>query len=188
MTQLNDAVPTDSVMPFNVGLSSATQETMTSCLGWPKPVLTTADQPTHASAPVQRLLQTASIANVHAIGIKPAIDSLASVLTAAFAETPPLKAALRSAGMLAVRLRRPTSGAHSDKISNHAWGTAIDLHLLGHDAPGATGSHIPYFIALLVPHFNAAGWYSGIAFHDDMHFELADQTIHRWAEMGAFTG
>lgn len=186
MTQLTDLVPVDSISPYNVGLASATQDTMTACLGWPKPVLTTHDQTSHASMAVHRMLQSVSIANVHAIGIKPAIASLTAILTAAFSATPALKEPLRSAGMLSVRLRRPTSGAPSDKISNHAWGTAIDFHLLGQDAPGATGSHIPYFIARLVPHFNAAGWYSGIAFHDDMHFEVADQTIHRWADQGLF--
>ncbi len=69
-------------------------------------------------------------------------------------------------------------------ISNHAWGTAIDLKLDGMAPPRSTGSMVPYFIAALVPYFNQAGWYSGIGFADDMHFEVADQTILQWAKGG----
>ena len=87
---------------------------------------------------------------------------------------------LRTQGMLNVRLRKPIHGT-STKISNHAWGTAIDFNLAGMDAPGDNHNAIPRFVAALVKPFNDAGWFSGIAFHDDMHFEVAEETIAEWA-------
>jgi hypothetical protein len=155
-------------------------------LGRPEQPLTHDDQPDRASALVKSLLDTRIIGKVKAHGIRPALDSLAIVLKAAFAKTPELQDVLEGDGMLVVRNRRPTSGVISNAISNHSWGTAIDLKLAGFQPPGATGSAIPNFIALLVPHFNAAGWFSGISFHDDMHFEVADQTIRDWASKGLF--
>lgn len=88
--------------------------------------------------------------------------------------------------MFSVRLRKPTDGSVSKEISNHAWGTAIDFKLVGATVPGNTGSVVPRFIAILVPFFNEAGWFSGIAFRDMMYFEVAEQTIRRWSEEGRF--
>ena len=186
MPKLSDLVPISSIPDLNVGLSSAREETMIACLGTPQMPLTTSDAPERASPTVKKLEKSKKIANVNANGIGPAVDSLASVLDKAFVGVSGLKQALRGDGMLVVRLRRPTNGSHSKKISNHSWGTAIDLRLDGLEAPGSTGSKVPYFIAQLVPYFNAAGWYSGIGFADDMHFEVADQTILKWAQEGKF--
>ncbi|GAA0326149.1 hypothetical protein GCM10009087_40580 [Sphingomonas oligophenolica] len=184
MPKLSDLVPLNSILPFNIGLSSASEETMISCLGRPEPPLTIEDQPDHASAAVKALLVDEHIAQVHAHGIRPAVNSLRTALTNAFKDFPELATALRADGMLVVRLRRPTSGIPSHKISNHSWGTAIDFMLAGQNAPGATGDRLPYFVALLIPYFNHEGWYSGVGFHDDMHFEVADTTIQKWAADG----
>lgn len=186
MPKLTDMVPISSIPNLNAGLSSAREQTMISCLGSPQLPLTTNDSPERASPLVKKLQTAKKIGNVSAFGIAPAIDSLTDVLTKAFAEITDLKKNLRGDGMLAVRLRHPTSGLPSTKISNHAWGTAIDLKLDGMDPPGATGDKIPYFIAVLVPYFNTAGWYSGIGFQDDMHFEVSDQQIWRWAQESKF--
>lgn len=185
MTELTDMVPLASVSPFNAGISSAREETMISCLGRPHMPLTTAIQNDHVSDAVKVLLVSGKVGNVALYGIRPAVQSMIEALTAAFADHPELEPALRSDGMLCVRLRRPTSGKPTTKISNHAWGTAVDFMLDGHNAPGATGDNIPRFVALLIPYLNKAGWYSGVAFHDDMHFEAADETVRRWAGEGA---
>jgi hypothetical protein len=42
-------------------------------------------------------------------------------------------------------------------------------------------------IALALRYFNAAGWYSGIGFKDETHFEVADETMHRLAAQGLLT-
>ena len=79
--------------------------------------------------------------------------------------------------MMSVRYRKPTDGSTSTAISNHSWGTAIDFKIVGHSAPANTGHKIPRFIAVMLPSFNRNGWYSGIGFHDTMHFEVSEDTI-----------
>jgi hypothetical protein len=183
--RLAEPVPISSILPINTGLSSAREHTMISVLGSPDMPLTRHCQNGRASDLVRHLLAPTQVApNINVPGIRPAIQSLQRVLNSAFVQEPELANMLGTEGMLCVRLRKPTDGSVSTDISNHAWGTAIDFKLVGGDAPGNTGSHIPRFIAILVPFFNKEGWFSGIAFRDAMHFEVADQTIRRWSEEG----
>jgi hypothetical protein len=185
MSKYSELVPLSSITPFNVGLTSASEATMISVLGRPKMPLTTDDQPDHASDIVKHLEGKAKLSDrISVRGIGPAIVSLRKVLEKVKAERPDLFNALSSAGMLVVRLRRPTSGRPSAQISNHSWGTAIDFSIDGGRPQGDTGQVIPRGIALLVPYFNAQGWYSGIAFHDDMHFEVSEEKIRAWARDG----
>jgi hypothetical protein len=72
----------------------------------------------------------------------------------------------------------------SNQISNHAWGTAVDFKIVGFEAPPNTGQSVPRFIAILIPLFNEAGWYSGVGFHDSMHFEVSEERIRKWADDG----
>src|SRR5215470_2969653 len=126
MSKYSDLVSLSSITPFNVGLSSATEETMISVLGRPVLPLTVNDQPDHASDTVKKLKITAKVSSkVRVTGIKPAVQSLKDVLTEVGDSEPKLIDVLSSAGMLVVRLRRPTSGQPSSKISNHSWGTAV---------------------------------------------------------------
>jgi len=162
---------------------------MISLLGSPQLPLTTDCQNERASPRVKALAVTQLVTSkMRATGIRPAVESLREVLAAAIeAERSlghDLDAVLGSQGMLCARFRKPTSGVPSTKVSNHAWGTAIDLNVVGHDAPGNTHDAIPRFIAALLPFFNRGGWYSGIGFSDTMHFEVADGTIHAWAKDG----
>lgn len=182
-------IPMQDVLPMNVGLRSAQEETMISLLGSPQLPLTTHDQPQRASPQVKALEISKQLSkNIRATGIRPAIESLNEVLKKAFAQESKaghdFESVLDDDGMLVVRYRKPTSGLPSTKISNHSWGTAIDFKILGHGPPGNTHNKIPRFIAVLLPFFNSAGWYSGIGFADTMHFEVADGTIHDWAVAG----
>ena len=188
MSKFSKPVPLTDITPFNVGLRSATEETLISVLGRPRLPLTTEDQPDHASDLVKRLHVTQKITKkIRVTGIKPAVQSLRDIFRKVGDQKPDLIDALGSAGMLVVRLRRPTSGKPSTKISNHSWGTAIDFNVDGQEPPGDTGQTIPKGIAMLVPFFNEAGWFSGIAFHDDMHFEVSEETIRKWAQDGSLS-
>ncbi len=183
-------VPLQSLLPINAGLRSAQEETMISLLGSPQLPLTTHDQPDRASPLVKALKATKKLsANIKATGIRPAIASLGEVLKKAIDQEAQaghnFDSVLDDDGMLVVRYRKPTSGHPSTRISNHSWGTAIDFRIIGHDPPGNTHNLIPRFIAVLLPFFNEAGWYSGIGFSDTMHFEVADGTVHKWATGGA---
>jgi hypothetical protein len=169
-----------SILPINVGLSPAQEATMISVLGSPSVPLTTACQNNKASNKVKHLQETRQITPVFKLtGIKPALDSIQTVLAKVFAANPGLEAVLSTEGMLCVRRRKPTNGSVSHKLSNHSWGTAVDFKIVGFDAPGNTKQNVPKFIALMIPHFNKEGWLSGIAFNDSMHFEIADETVKK---------
>lgn len=185
MSNLTDLVPISSIPSLNKGLSSAKESTMTAILGAPRKPLTTSCQNDHASPAVAPLLQTIKLTDqIRVTGIKPAIESLQKILTDVAAKQPDLIKVLGTEGMLCVRLRKPTSGAPSTHVSNHSWGSAIDFKLVGQEAPGDTGNNVPKWVAILVPFFNQAGWFSGIGFRDDMHFEVADETIRKWQHDG----
>lgn len=181
----SEMLPLSDFLPINKGLSSATEDTMVSILGSPKIPLNTDCQNERASDLVRKLRTTVKISSLFSLtGIKPAAESAKSVLTAVFKQEPDLESVLSTEGMLCVRMRKPTSGKKSTKLSNHSWGTGIDFKIKGKSAPGNTGNKIPRFIAVMLPHFHAAGWFSGIAFHDTMHFEVAEETIRKWSNDG----
>jgi hypothetical protein len=184
MSKYSSLVPISSITPFNVGLSSASEENMISALGRPTLPLTTTCQNDRASDAVKKLLLTVSVGPFRVTGIRPAIMSLQALFAQVKVSEPGLFKAVGTVGMMCIRMRKPTSGIPSSKISNHSWGTAVDLNIDKGKAPGNTGQMVPLGIALLVPHFNRAGWYSGISFHDDMHFEVAAETIQRWQSNG----
>ena len=82
---------------------------------------------------------------------------------------------LGTAGMLCCRLVRGSATA----ISNHSWGTAIDLTLDGVlDVYG--DDKVQYGLTLIAPIFNRHGWYWGAAFRteDGMHFEGSKALVY----------
>lgn len=187
MSIYSEPVPLSSILPINVGLNSAKEETMISVLGPPHMPLTHEDSPDRASDVVKKLRVTDKVAGFRVTGIKPAVESLKAIFQLVAQREPDLAKAVGSDGMLVVRLRRPTRAKRpSTQISNHSWGTAVDFHIDQGAPLGDTGQTVPRGIAMLVPFFNQAGWYSGITFHDDMHFEVAEETIKRWSSEGKF--
>jgi hypothetical protein len=186
VSNLTDPVLISSIANLNAGLRSAHSSTMIAALGAPQEPLDQhhcrSDQ---ASAAVLRLLETRQITEHFKLtGIKPALDSIQTVFAKVAAAHPELITALDTEGMLCVRHKKPTNGSFSDDPSNHSWGTAVDFKLRGEQAPGATGTTVPSWLAMLVPFFNEAGWFSGISFADAMHFEVADGTIRNWSKDG----
>jgi hypothetical protein len=175
------------LLPINKHLSSAKEETMISLLGAPHQPLTTVGQNERASDLVKRNVVTERMSPLFRLqGLKPAIADLKSVLAQAFAAEPDLERVLSTEGMLSVRMRKPTDGSVSTKISNHAWGTAVDFKIVGFEAPANTRHTVPLFIAILIPLLNAAGWYSGVAFSDTMHFEVSEERIAKWSNDHVF--
>ncbi|WP_051328800.1 peptidoglycan-binding protein [Geminicoccus roseus] len=110
-------------------------------------------------------------------GIAPAVESLEQVLIDVRAEVPDVHAGLGTAGMLCARLVRGSTSS----ISNHSWGTAIDLTLDGVLDQRGDGT-VQEGLARIAPIFNRHGWFWGAAFRteDAMHFEVSDQLIRRW--------
>lgn len=107
---------------INAGVASAKQATMLSLLGSPRTRFDEYCRPvTHPK--LASLTITADVGPFRTTGLKPAVDSLQAVFSDVKAADTALYDAVGTAGMLCVRLVRGSQ--HS--ISNHSWGTAIDL-------------------------------------------------------------
>jgi hypothetical protein len=170
------------LLPINKRLTSAQEQTMISLLGSPHMPLTTVGQNERASDLVKRNVVTERMTPLFRLtGLEPAIDDVKAILAKAFAKEPDLESVLSTEGMLSVRMRKPTDGSISTHVSNHAWGTAVDFKIVGFEAPANTGRTLPRFIALLIPLFNDAGWFSGVGFNDTMHFEVSEERIREWS-------
>lgn len=187
-----ELVPVPPKSTFNLGLSPPNNAYMLALFG--HPVLGGTYHPggkcTAANNPgFMSLLITKSVGPFRATGIKPAIRSLSEVLMRVHDELPDLYALLGSEGMLCARftkIRRPGGGMKiGPNISNHAWGTAIDIKLRGQlDAQG--DGRTQRGLLVLSAYFNAAGWYWGAAFptEDAMHFEASKTLLARWRQAG----
>lgn len=111
-------------------------------------------------------------------GLKPAVLSLKQVMADVEREQPELYATLGSAGMWVVRYVRGSTTS----ISNHSWGTAIDLKIDGVlDVRG--DNLVQHGLTLLAPIFNRHGWYWGASYRteDAMHFEAGRALVQEWA-------
>jgi D-alanyl-D-alanine carboxypeptidase/Putative peptidoglycan binding domain len=129
------------------------------------------------------LLETHDFGPFRATGIRPAIRVLQRIMVDIVAEKPEIHTVLRTAGMLCCRL---VTGS-STSISNHSWGTAIDLKI--GDALDTRGDNrVQRGLVEIWPIFNRHGFYWGAAFptEDSMHFEASDSLIRDWASAGEF--
>src|ERR1051325_2215712 len=111
---------------INNGVNAARQITMKSLLGAPRGSFTRDCQPV-TNPVLKRLVKTDNAGPFKVTGLAPAIDSLKEVLAEVRSEQPEVFAGLGTAGMLCARLVRGSAAS----ISNHSWGTAIDLTLNG---------------------------------------------------------
>jgi hypothetical protein len=177
---------------FNLGLTSPGNQYMVDLLG--HPVKDASYRPdgkcTRPDAPsFTRLLVTKTIGPLKVTGLKPAVQSLQEVLGRVRGEIPDLYALLGTAGMQCARLtkiRQPDGTMRiGPGISNHSWGTAIDLTVQGTlDTPG--NNLTQRGLLILSTYFNAAGWSWGASFRveDAMHFEASKALLARWKAAG----
>lgn len=187
MASLTDTVPVpDDINRKSDGtpVRSAKQATMLTLLGNPRADLTDECQSV-ANSKLKTMMVTASVGPFRVTGLRPAVDSLASVLAEIKRQKSKVHAQLSSAGMLCVRHVRKVPSA----ISNHAWGTAIDLKIAGILDKWDDGT-VQLGLTEIAPIFNEAGWFWGAAFsrEDGMHFECGDDLIRDWAKQGLFGG
>ncbi|WP_052216218.1 M15 family metallopeptidase [Sphingomonas sp. ERG5] len=156
----------------NVGLSSpSSAEQVARFDGMPSAHMSQNDQPV-TNPELKSLIATESVGPFRVTGIRPAIASLRTILAEVRRDLPDLLNLLSSAGMEVNRLQRGST----TKVSNHAWGSAIDLRVGGILVPLGASYSLKGLDAL-VPYFNRAGWYWGGGYHsrgraDPMHFEL----------------
>jgi hypothetical protein len=171
-------VPRPAAGSINVGLTAAGNDYMLQKLGAPLAGGYTAlcQMPTHER--LRRNLVTDTVGPFRVTGLLPAVLSLKAVMADIASEQPAVHGALGTAGMLCCRLVRGSTTS----ISNHSWGTAIDLTLNGTlDVRG--DGNVQFGLTLIAPIFNRHGWYWGAAFgtEDGMHFEGGKALIDQWA-------
>ncbi len=173
---LEEYVPKSRLPAFNVGLIAANNALMFDTFGAPRNDYTDSDQPITNPALRHRIV-ISHAGRLGVRGLDSAVASLRTVMSAVQQQQRLVYRVLESNGMLSVRYVRG-SKTH---ISNHSWGTAIDLIVAG--TPDIRGDNQVLFgLLLIAPIFNAQGWYWGAGFptEDGMHFETGQTLIRGW--------
>lgn len=170
-----------NTLPGGKPVASAKQTTMLSLLGNPRADYGEDCRPL-TNPKLKPLVARRNVGPFTVQGLGPAVDSLERVLTEIRKAEPQVYAALGNMGMLCARFVRGSTTA----ISNHSWGTAIDLTLDGRLDPRGDGL-VQSGLIRIAPIFNDHGWFWGAGFRteDAMHFECGDAMIRRWADEGA---
>lgn len=167
---------------INGKLEPARNGTMLALIGNPRG---TYDQECRAptNPRIADMMETADFGPFRATGLAPAVARLKVILADVMRELPEVHAALGTAGMMCCRLVRGSTTS----ISDHSWGTAIDLTLGGKlDKRG--DDRCQRGLLAMAPIFNRHGFYWGAAFptEDSMHFEASEGLINEWAKEGLF--
>ena len=162
---------------INIGVLNAKQCTMLDLLGQPRMYYGGND--TSVTNPqIKRLLVTKDVGEFKVTGLAPAVFDLENILAKIKLANPDLYSAIGTAGMTCARLVR---GTKHGSVSNHSWGTAIDLTLDGVlDIRG--DDKIQVGLIDIAKYFNSEGWYWGAGFgtEDAMHFEVGDARIREY--------
>lgn len=167
----------------NRGLLASTGGMMETLLGRPRRSFTSECQPITNPALRKRII-TDDIGPFNVTGFDLAVRDLKTLIFPEIAKKHP-KLKLSSAGMLCCRLVRGSLTS----ISNHAWGTAIDLKVDGVLDEYGNGK-VQYGLTLIAPIFNKHGWYWGAHFRkeDGMHFDVSYTKIQKWKTAGLLAG
>lgn len=165
---------------FNKGITQPGNRIMLEVLGHPRSSYSTNCQPV-TDPHLKSLLETRQIGPIRVTMIKPALDSLERVYGRLLKEEPDIAQHLGTAGALCARLIRGSTRS----VSNHSWGTAIDVKIEGQLDPFADGS-TQFGLLLLAEYFNDEGWFWGAAYRreDSMHFEVGVETLRKWQVEG----
>lgn len=165
---------------FNAGITQPKNRVMLDILGHPRDSYSTACQPV-SNPRLKSLLETRQIGPIRVTMVRPALDSLERIMAQLQSSEPDIYAAMGTAGALCARLIRGSATS----VSNHSWGTAIDLKLEGQlDGFGDGGTQ--FGLLLLAELFNEEGWFWGATWNreDSMHFEIGEETLRKWQAEG----
>ena len=165
---------------FNRGVTQPRNRTMLEIMGHPRSSYSTNCEPV-TNPRLKALMETRRVGPIRVTMLKPALESLERIVKKLEASEPDIHAALGTAGALCARLIRGSKSS----VSNHSWGTAIDLKLEGKlDGFGDGGTQ--FGLLLLAELFNEEGWYWGAGFRreDSMHFEVGEETLRKWLAEG----
>jgi len=172
-------IPRPARGTINQGLTAVSPSFMVQQLGQPRNAYSANCQPI-TNATLQKHVVSESVGPFKVTGLRPALESLRTALQQVKREQPTVYAALGTAGMLCCRYIRGST----TNISNHSWGTAVDLTLKGVlDRRG--DNLVQVGLSLMAPIMNQHGWYWGAAFgtEDAMHFEASRSLVSKWTSL-----
>lgn len=185
MTDWTETIPLDDATRRNINgpnLHGARNQTMLELLGNPRGNYSQeCEDPTNPK--IAALIVSRSVGPFKARGLKPAVDTLEQILARVKEKEPDIHGRLSHVGMLCCRFVRGSNTA----ISNHSWGTAIDLTIDGKlDKRG--DNRAQKGLLQIHKHFNEFGFFWGVAFttEDAMHFEASEELMRKWAAEGKF--
>jgi uncharacterized coiled-coil protein SlyX len=183
-SQDETAAPTEIMLlaksRFNRGITQPRNRTMLELLGQPRDSYGT-DCQSVTNPSLDALIDTRQIGPIKVTMLRPALDSLERVMTRLRENEPDIYAKIGTAGALCVRFIRGSTSS----ISNHSWGTAIDITMQGElDGFGDGGTQLG--LVILAEYFNDEGWFWGATYNreDSMHFEVGEETLRAWRAEG----
>ncbi len=165
---------------FNKGVTQPKNKVMMELLGPPRDSYSTECQPV-TNPHLKGLMDTRAVGPITVTMLRPALDSLEKVLNRLKESDPDIYAKVGTAGAICARFIRGSTTS----VSNHSWGTAIDLTLEGQLDPFADGG-TQFGLLILAEYFNDEGWFWGAVYNreDSMHFEVGEETLRRWQAEG----
>lgn len=165
---------------FNKGITQPRNKVMMEILGPPRDSYSTDCQPV-TSERLKTLMDTRQVGPIKVTMLKPALDSLERILNRLKDSDPDIFAKVGTAGAVCARFIRGSTTA----VSNHSWGSAIDLTLEG-QLDGFADGGTQFGLLILAEYFNDEGWFWGATYNreDSMHFEVGEETLRRWIAEG----
>ena len=187
-----EKIPVPPKNTFNVGLNPANNAVMLDLFG--HPVKNAKYRPDGKCTDIDNqtfkaLVETRNVGPFKLTGIKPALDAITQIFARLKVEIPELHAILKTDGMLCARftkIRQPNGTIKiGPGVSNHSWGTAVDIKLAGHSDTQGDNFTLRGLL-ILSAFFNSAGWFWGAAFstEDAMHFEVSRSLLAKWRQAG----
>ena len=177
-TQMTKLLPKPGPGIVNIGLNAVSNEYMIKALGNPRKSYSEECEPIEDEK-LKRNIIIESVGPFRVQGLLPAVRSLQEVMAEIRRAFPEVYSSLGTAGMLCCRYQRGSK----TKISNHSWGTAVDLTINGVlDKRG--DNKVQTGLSLIASTFNKFGWCWGATFptEDAMHFEAGQDLIQTLAK------
>ena len=185
MSEWTEEVALDgSRVNLNGALRGARNVTMLQVLGNPRGDFSQRCQPV-TNETLRSLISTEDVGPFRATGLRPALRTLRAIFAEVKVAEPDIHDRLGTAGVLCARFVRGSTSS----ISNHSWGTAIDLTIDGVlDTRGDVAAQKG--LLRIHKHFNNHRFYWGAAFpvEDAMHFEASNDLILEWQANGELGG
>lgn len=181
-SETQDLIGTVDIRPkgFNKGLIQPKNSFMIRTLGHPRDIYGENCLPVTNPRLIDAMTQE-KIGSFRVTMLKPAMESFKRVMERLKESDIDIYNKVGTAGALCARLIRGSKSS----VSNHSWGTAIDIKLddqLDRFADGET----QFGLLIIAEYFNDEGWYWGASYgrEDSMHFEASEALIQSWVDAG----